>query len=103
MPIYVFTLVNGEHSKDRQVQIKPNTIKNIAITVDMKRKNMQSLNESQMIETDDRRKNNIEEEVSSIASQLVRIEFHEQSMRSIPRVNLDQSNNSMIHKVFVPD
>ncbi len=72
------------------MQIKPGKAQNIAITVDMKRKNLQSLNDSNMIETDDKMKsNNIEGDVSSITSQLVRIEFYEQSMRAIPRINLD--------------
>jgi hypothetical protein len=84
------------------VQIKPGKVQNIAITVDQKRKDLRSLNESNFIETDDKLKNNIQDDVGSITSQLVRIEFFDQSMRAIPRINLDQPNNTMIHRVFIP-
>jgi len=36
MPIYVFTLIDGKYAKERQVQIKPGRIKDIAVSVDMK-------------------------------------------------------------------
>lgn len=43
MPIYVFTLINGEKSQDRQICIKPGQKKNIPSTIDLNRKVVQSV------------------------------------------------------------
>lgn len=43
MPIYVFTLINGEKSQERQICIKPGQKKNIPSTIDLNRKVAQSV------------------------------------------------------------